>query len=728
MSRFRRLISTRRQRYPAEERDSDSDDSTASGHANFKEVQKDSWPASRRPHNRSRPPTPGATSKPQSLLNVSDPQPPLPGDTPRSSTSSAFSYERSGTAGSRSPFLCSTPSKHASELSLQLSSATSYDEDDEPTPLARDNDKFPRSRSLSNSTRLPRLRPDFTDALSQRPADKATGTYHQHLHDECATSPGFLKRVEKLSQEADAAFKPGRSFSQVDVTRRSFNETPRLPPLYTGPSVQRPALKPILKKTRETLPPQSPTLPVSFPRRTSSLQIPKRHKSVASRQMKTQRKSVAAKNAGKKDSKWTENVTDLLSGKLFHKIEADEMLTPAQIEAYKLKRLSRLQLQAAKSGETWPPPLDTESTETPIEPFHLDDLPLRIGSSGVKLTADTPIDEKPDPAIFNEAIRKDFSLLRSDNDDELFLGEAPHRRPSDPTSSASEDLISETPPQLPMKNPSRYMFRKIPELPTISETAVQDDELFLSRGLSGNQKSTDDENYVFFQSTPFTMTMPSFRHGDIRFARSDLFPEPRLGGADDGLDWTAFQMAISGGAGDFFTDSEHTLRRQEAEDIEALRDWWEEWGFENLGGLVTREDDPPSPSTISGSDSNDSLYEEIGRDNPYSPHHKWQRLRRKAAKKGRRLDLDLSNGSKLYNGGTIEKWRSDGHSSYVLPRESLVSMPQSPMLDLQVITSDNGDVDYVPMGYNLSHDLGDFLSWEAENVYSDGSLYDGGVI
>ncbi|KAI0120409.1 hypothetical protein BJ170DRAFT_589145, partial [Xylariales sp. AK1849] len=56
------------------------------------------------------------------------------------------------------------------------------------------------------------------------------------------------------------------------------------------------------------------------------------------------------------------------------------------------------------------------------------------------------------------------------------------------------------------------------------------------------------------------------------------------------------------------------------------------------------------------------------------------------------------------------------------------SMPQSPMLDLQVIRSDNGDVDYIPMGYNLSHDLGDFLNWEAEHVYSDNASYDGGVM
>ena len=51
-------------------------------------------------------------------------------------------------------------------------------------------------------------------------------------------------------------------------------------------------------------------------------------------------------------------------------------------------------------------------------------------------------------------------------------------------------------------------------------------------------------------------------------------------------------------------------------------------------------------------------------------------------------------------------------------REGVDSLPQSPMLDLVMTTAVDGSKEFVPMGYNLGHDLGDFLKWESENVYA----------
>jgi len=42
-------------------------------------------------------------------------------------------------------------------------------------------------------------------------------------------------------------------------------------------------------------------------------------------------------------------------------------------------------------------------------------------------------------------------------------------------------------------------------------------------------------------------------------------------------------------------------------------------------------------------------------------------------------------------------------------------LPPSPMLDL-VIPSLNKDNEVIPMGFNLGHDLGDFLRWEAQHA------------
>jgi hypothetical protein len=47
---------------------------------------------------------------------------------------------------------------------------------------------------------------------------------------------------------------------------------------------------------------------------------------------------------------------------------------------------------------------------------------------------------------------------------------------------------------------------------------------------------------------------------------------------------------------------------------------------------------------------------------------------------------------------------------------SMDSLPQSPMMDLVVSHDVEGNEYMVPMGFNLSHDLGDFLTWHAEHV------------
>ncbi|KAH8194667.1 hypothetical protein TruAng_011163 [Truncatella angustata] len=607
-----------------------------------------------------------------------------------------------------------------SELSLQISSATSVEGDDF-LPLIKNNGKHLRLVNKQSNSSKSRL--DLMEALSLEPDDKGTETTRQGR----SATPGYHPDdIKEASHEAEVAIKLcGSILAELDATRTSFNETPRLPPTTIVRQLsRRTTVKPRVKKSHPLTLIRTPVSPVNTVRRKPSVTKAQRKNCTKQRQMKTQRKSLGAKYATKNNSKWTENVSDLLSGKLFQKIEADEMLTPAQIKAYKLKRLSKLQLQNAISSET----LATETVDTPVEPFHMDDLPARIGSSGVQLTANTPVDEKPDPVFFNEALRKDFSIDRTSNDDELFLGAPSSTLASSPSSSTdltpNKDGAASS-SQTQTKSPSRYVFRKISELPTISESLPRDDELFLSHGVTKARNDAADADYVFFRSTPYTLTAPRHRHGPIRLAKADLCPDPRLG-ADDGLDWTAFQMAILGGAGDYFTDSDHILRLQEAEDVEAICEWWDNWGFGGYGRLMTQDDEPKSPSTVSG--DGDPLYHEIGRDNPYSARHRWRSLRRKAASEGRRLDLDLDRGDKLYNGGGIKKWSADGHASRLLERESMASLPQSPMLDLRVIAGDSDVVDFVPMGYNLSHDLGDFLNWETENVYSDSAMYQGGVI
>lgn len=73
---------------------------------------------------------------------------------------------------------------------------------------------------------------------------------------------------------------------------------------------------------------------------------------------------------------------------------------------------------------------------------------------------------------------------------------------------------------------------------------------------------------------------------------------------------------------------------------------------------------------------------------------------------------------KFYNKTGLRRWIMDDRSKR-LTVQSCDSLPPSPMMPL--VIDDGGEVqEAVPMGYNLGHDLGDFLKWEAENTYAGG--------
>jgi hypothetical protein len=82
--------------------------------------------------------------------------------------------------------------------------------------------------------------------------------------------------------------------------------------------------------------------------------------------------------------------------------------------------------------------------------------------------------------------------------------------------------------------------------------------------------------------------MPAFRHGQIRLSKDDLPISQLAAAVDDTLDWTAFQMANIGGAGDVFVESTDYSRPSEAEldELEELTSWFGSFGFQGTGSLV----------------------------------------------------------------------------------------------------------------------------------------------
>ncbi|KAK7755179.1 hypothetical protein SLS62_002994 [Diatrype stigma] len=778
--------------------------------------------------------------------------------------------------------MSSSKNGRRSDESLQIPSNAIY-EDEDPSLERPSNSRHTDSPGLVRSSEESIA---STSSLSSREAPpfrtkgiprRSSETIYPQLPPE-----EFSDDIQKLIREADEAFQAvGNTLAEVRLERYSLSDEDTLPQAFTleeppqmsGSILERPGpltpdMSPILQQFPVRLTPQSQTrfnTSPALPPPTRNTSVTKRKKSkkhLKSPKIKSPPKAVKARKptpnraaAARHAPRWTltENVTELFTGRLFNKLEVDEMLTEAQLEEYKRRRMSTLKTQqeqeaseilkpsaadakpsseAAPSSEAKPSETkssDTESLDTPIEPFHLEDLPSRIGSAGVKLTAETPVEEKKEvivgPTFFydDDPETQDFSVDR----DELFLDE-PSSNASNSTSGSSAKAAStrgsaySSPPAKKSLKGLMAGRKQPPGLPSIPEansaprTPSVMDELFLDMQQKKQQLQLQDvvadSDYVYLRASPCTLTAPGFRHGPIRVAKADLIPEPTLGGADDGLDWTAFQMAILGGAGDWNSESDDTIHRRTVEELDDLVDWWESWHFEGsgsshgghgLGSLVTSEEaellllqTPPSPtSTLSGSGgeyySSDisSYYSDIKQDNPYSAHHRWQTLRRQAAVQGLGLpgpktssfddgsnrassnnfnrDYHGRHSSKIYvpttaalnpttttsaamnpttsaiprsafstagAGGMKPKPRPlplelagkpvDGDKlppRFATDRRSLASLPQSPMLDLRVISDPEGDdvdVEVVPMGYNLGHDLGDFLKWEAEHVYA----------
>lgn len=332
---------------------------------------------------------------------------------------------------------------------------------------------------------------------------------------------------------------------------------------------------------------------------------------------------------------------------------------------------------------------------------------------------------------------------------------------------------------------------------------------------------------MFFMSTPLTATMPAFQHGRIRLAKADLvnagtinsLESKLLTSPEETLDWTAFQMAILGGAGELFSDPDNFLSRDAQEEmVDDLCDWLECLGFSNrsLGSLVTK--DERSSATVSPMTPMLQVQAAM-RSTPKSANKAFHdpscELRRATLEAASRRSSSSSDevsdedvqkmvqvqsmpipitsehpsgfwntrpfdASRFFTGDGcgIKRWTLEGHPKrYTGPgidvskantlarsnsdlggpvdhpdnddddattptgpqqradrggrrreggagsgsvRASVDSLPQSPMLDLRMTTAVDGSKEFVPMGYNLGHDLGDFLKWEAEHVYASG--------
>ena len=548
---------------------------------------------------------------------------------------------------------------------------------------------------------------------------------------------------------------------------------------------------------------KDPLLPAQA--RLQSNTRPKRAKSKKSRRR--------PRAPARQSSMWqlTESAKDLFTIRIFHRIEVDEMLPESTLREIRRSRAAHW----TRSPELGVTHVDNKSTAAaPIEPLSLDDSPDAAMGEDVVTPRASVVGQGAE--IYEEDCKtptapREVQLSIPVNEQarvEEQVGESqlPTQLPDSPTTKSydgdEEDgtlpimmIVEDDPtaqhqvaeaklapsPMPPMKAPMhrRMPSRQLPPLPTIPEiVTTAPEEVLLSPTSApplGSASKTNSDDYIFLDSNPCTLTMPAIRHGRIRLSKSDL-PMNNLAAAfDDSLDWTAFQMAILGGAGDFFSEPTDYSRPSDAErgELEELAAWYGEFGFEGAGSLIGPSEprtptqpwtpvlprtpvlSPPSPTSTPNSSprtvvtrspgirridppvatdenglcsSNFALGDSIaGRFFP-SPSLApagpgYSRQHRRSASSTTFGQPPVQHKPKLTHSASFESRNHAGLAIDSTRRpsvDSIQSLPQSPMMDLVVSHDVEGNEYMVPMGFNLSHDLGDFLNWHTEHISGAG--------
>ncbi|CAK7273521.1 hypothetical protein SEPCBS57363_005694 [Sporothrix epigloea] len=535
---------------------------------------------------------------------------------------------------------------------------------------------------------------------------------------------------------------------------------------------------------------------------------------------------------------------------------------------------------------------DPSGGVTPVEPFYLQDLPSRVGAAGVRVSILLPVEEEEAYFATSAAQHKERRQREQVNDAKTFQKQCQIKPEFD-----DAGFIPEAPkspldelgpfPSPPTKNPMRFRgsikdaeptsYRIELQLPlaqapaqTIPQVTVTDVDKHahhqpaklkgVKKGkakslrepaASGQPHVRDDATYVYLAATPFSLVMPTFRHGPIRLNRTgfeelwgldscDSYDEghfhpsmANIATIDETLDWTAFQMAIMGGAGDLFDNCANYGQAAvgEADETEQLNEWFESLNLRPEQLFKCAKDDkvwirpkpsvsvkppriPPRIASVASAMPAVSSATHPFRQSfqPPQQSHMHRTLRTAGSQWSSfssSIDMEASSGANPaigvpYQGyshrrtatttsiGTEASWYSNtssihgldhqssagvaalalrltispspspslsnsmANSSYAMglrnesvtdgseaafasspahrysqlsfatvePRTSFgsvasyESMPQSPMADLVMTRGADGKEYVAPMGYNLSHDLGDYLLWEQENVSS----------
>jgi len=220
-----------------------------------------------------------------------------------------------------------------------------------------------------------------------------------------------------------------------------------------------------------------------------------------------------------------------------------------------------------------------------------------------------------------------------------------------------------------------------------------------------------------------------YKNGPIRICRSE--PTHDSVAEEDALDWTAFQVAISG------TLEDTDIWETEEDEMDDLLDWWADFDL-GIGGMVQapRRKKMRVDIGINADEIRNSRDSEKGRSmrrsiqlTPPSKERRRTRDLHSSQFQPRKSSMDVRSGQwqfEYQKGQDVLIWQENlidtnnaRHSRN--PSMGTDSRPPSPMIDfgeMLDVEKEGGGTEFpvVPMGFNLGHDLGDFLNWETYHV------------
>ncbi|KAK0391818.1 hypothetical protein NLU13_1317 [Sarocladium strictum] len=449
-----------------------------------------------------------------------------------------------------------------------------------------------------------------------------------------------------------------------------------------------------------------------------------------------------------KGGRWglSEGMTEILTGQRFKKIEADEMLTPERWEELRAQRekerIAEAEEEARKEigqNNSWID-IGLDTSEEELSPALSPSQSKSSSDSDRHLPRKPPLKDGQEaryevggeiPIIFQGSSYDDVmpptrtGVLDSVND---------ALPPVPPPKSARRKLKSSLHNTGKTKDsdPSQMESLRLPGQALKSSTSsLYSTSSFSPRPatpLRRKLSASEDEGNIYLRSTPFTFTQPAFEHGAITFPKAEM--GIRTFKMDDTLDWTAFQMAILGGAddvGDFVDEWEDARLSEE------LIEWFDGHGFEDWGRMVMEEE------TLC-SDEEDTVLAPVSQPPKPNQYSIASMVSSSASSSTASFDSFGSQGGRLGNGS----------GATPPPLNIRRKQPPLPMLTAQCLPSNDGslgstrasiaqtkspargpaivggggpgDVEEdeadAPMGFNLSKDLGEYLQWEAEYAYA----------